>query len=207
MAGAESHVLTLIMHQLILATSNPSKAKEIQSVVPEGFHVITMNEAGLNVEIPEPFHTLEENSRHKAQTIYLMTGQDCFAEDTGLEVEALHGAPGVVSARYAGEPRNDQRNIQKLLNNLQNADNRKAQFRTVMTLYWDGQSHQFEGICKGHIIDAPKGSSGFGYDPIFIPEGSTHTFAEMSLEEKNTFSHRKKALVQMIDFLTTITTD
>jgi len=207
MAGTQSHLLFITMQQLILATSNPNKAKEIQSVLPQGFHVITMKEAGLDIDIPEPFSTLEENSHHKAHTIYLLTGQDCFAEDTGLEVDALQGAPGVISARYAGEPRNDQRNMQKLLNDLHNAENRKAQFRTVMTLFWDGRSHQFEGICKGHIIDAPKGSSGFGYDPLFIPEGSTHTFAEMSLEEKNTFSHRKKALVQMIDFLTTITTD
>jgi XTP/dITP diphosphohydrolase len=195
------------MHQLILATSNPNKAKEIQSVLQQGFHVITMKEAGFDTDIPEPFSTLEENSHHKAQTIYLLTGQDCFAEDTGLEVKALNGAPGVISARYAGEPRDDKKNIEKLLNDLHGAENRAAQFRTVMTLFWDGQSHQFEGICKGHIIDAPKGSSGFGYDPLFIPEGSTHTFAEMTLQEKNTFSHRKKALVQMIDFLTTITTD
>ena len=195
------------MHQLILATSNPNKAKEIQSVLPKGLRVITMKEAGLDVDIPEPFSTLEENSTHKAQTIYLMTGEDCFAEDTGLEVVALNGAPGVISARYAGEPRDDQRNIQKLLAELKSVENKTAQFRTVMTLYWDGKMYQFEGICKGKIIDAPIGEEGFGYDPVFIPEGSTHTFAEMRLEEKNVYSHRKKALMKMIDFLTTITTD
>lgn len=195
------------MHQLILATSNPNKAKEIQSVLPQGFHVITMKDAGIDMDIPEPFLTLEENSHTKAQTIYLMTGQDCFAEDTGLEVEALNGAPGVISARYAGEPRNDERNIQKLLQELTDTKNRNAQFRTVMTLFWDGKAQQFEGICKGKIIHEPKGTEGFGYDPLFIPEGSTHTFAEMGLQEKNTFSHRKKALQKMLDFLTTIITD
>jgi XTP/dITP diphosphohydrolase len=207
MAGTQSHVLPLTMHHLILATSNLNKAKEIQSVLPDGFHVLTMKEAGIDIEIPEPFHTLEENSRHKAQTIYLATGEDCFAEDTGLEVQALNGAPGVISARYSGEPRDDKRNIQKLLHELNGIENRSAQFRTVMTLFLDGKPYEFEGICKGQIIHEPKGTEGFGYDPVFIPDGSNHTFAEMGLQEKNIFSHRKKALVQMIDFLTTITTD
>jgi XTP/dITP diphosphohydrolase len=207
MAGTQSHVLPLTMHHLILATSNLNKAKEIQSVLPDGFHVLTMKEAGIDIEIPEPFHTLEENSRHKAQTIYLATGEACFAEDTGLEVQALNGAPGVISARYSGEPRDDKRNIQKLLHELNGIENRSAQFRTVMTLFLDGKPHEFEGICKGQIVHEPKGTEGFGYDPVFIPDGSNHTFAEMGLQEKNIFSHRKKALVQMIDFLTTITTD
>lgn len=195
------------MHQLILATANIHKAKEIQSILPDGFEVITMKEAGIDLDIPEPFETLEENSATKANTIYLLTGQDCFAEDTGLEVEALNGAPGVRSARFAGEPRSDQNNYKKLLNNLKKQTNRRAQFRTVMTLYWDGKEYQFEGVCKGTIIDKPKGTEGFGYDPVFIPDGSTHTFAEMGLQEKNKFSHRKKALMQMIDFLKTAITD
>jgi XTP/dITP diphosphohydrolase len=195
------------MHQLILATANIHKAKEIQSVLPAGFEVITMKEAGIDLDIPEPFETLEENSATKANTIYLLTGQDCFAEDTGLEVEALNGAPGVRSARYAGEPRSDENNYKKLLNELRKHTNRQAQFRTVMTLYFDGKEFQFEGICKGTIIDVPRGSEGFGYDPVFIPEGSTHTFAEMDLAEKNQYSHRKKALMKMIEFLKTTTTD
>jgi XTP/dITP diphosphohydrolase len=195
------------MHQLILATANIHKAKEIQSVLPGGFEVITMKEAGIDVDIPEPFETLEENSATKANTIYLLTGQDCFAEDTGLEVEALNGAPGVRSARYAGEPRSDENNYKKLLNELKQHINRQAQFRTVMTLYFDGKEFQFEGICKGTIIDKPRGSEGFGYDPVFIPYGSTHTFAEMELAEKNQYSHRKKALMKMIEFLKTTTTD
>jgi XTP/dITP diphosphohydrolase len=183
------------MHQLILATANIHKAKEIQSILPDGFEVITMKEAGIDLDIPEPFETLEENSATKANTIYLLTGQDCF------------GAPGVRSARFAGEPRSDQNNYKKLLNDLKKHTNRRAQFRTVMTLYWDGKEYQFEGVCKGTIIDEPKGTEGFGYDPVFIPDGSTHTFAEMGLQEKNKFSHRKKALMQMIDFLKTAITD
>jgi XTP/dITP diphosphohydrolase len=189
------------MHPLILATSNANKAREIQSLLPGHFEVITLKDAGIEQEIPEPFFTLEENSRHKASTIYLLTGKDCFAEDTGLETEALQGAPGVHSARYAGEPRNDLRNMEKLLNELNGETNRKAQFRTVMTLVLNGETHLFEGICKGQIAWSPRGTEGFGYDPVFVPDGSTLTFAEMDLEEKNRFSHRKKALFKMIDYL------
>ena len=189
------------MHPLILATSNPNKAKEIQSLLPGHFEVITLKEAGIEQEIPEPFFTLEENSRHKAFTIYSFTGKDCFAEDTGLETEVLKGAPGVHSARFAGEPRNDLRNMEKLLNELNGETNRKAQFRTVMTLVLNGETHLFEGICKGQITLSPRGTEGFGYDPVLVPEGSTLTFAEMGLEEKNRFSHRKKALFKMIDYL------
>lgn len=189
------------MHSLILATSNPNKAKEIQSLLPGHFEVITLKEAGIEQEIPEPYFTLEENSRHKASTIYSLTGKDCFAEDTGLETEALNGAPGVHSARFAGEPRNDLRNMEKLLNELNGETNRKAQFRTVMTLVLNGETHLFEGICEGQITLSPRGTEGFGYDPVFVPEGSTLTFAEMGLEEKNRFSHRKKALFKMIDYL------
>jgi XTP/dITP diphosphohydrolase len=195
------------MQQLILATSNINKAKEIQAVLPQTFSVVTMKEAGIDIEIPEPFATLEENAAHKANTIYLLSGQDCFAEDTGLEVDALNGAPGVISARYAEEPRDEERNIQKLLKELDGIHNRKAQFRTVMSLFINGQMHQFEGICTGNIINSPKGAEGFGYDPVFIPDGSSHTFAQMTIQEKNNFSHRKKALMKMIEFLTTTTTD
>jgi XTP/dITP diphosphohydrolase len=207
MAGVKRTFSNLIMHQLIFATANQNKAKEIQAALPQGFEVLTMKEAGVEQDIPEPFFTLEENAATKAQTIYLLTGQDCFAEDTGLEVEALHGAPGVHSARFAGEPRSDERNIQKLVQELQGQANRNAQFRTVMTLMLDGKQYQFEGSCKGTIIDTPRGNKGFGYDPVFIPEGSTHTFAEMGLDQKNQFSHRKKALMKMIEFLKTAITE
>jgi XTP/dITP diphosphohydrolase len=189
------------MEQLILATSNSNKTKEIQSLFPSTFQLINLKEAGIDSEIPEPFQTLEENSNHKAYTVYLLTGMDCFAEDTGLEVDALHGEPGVLSARYAGEPRNDQRNIKKLLLKMDGMSNRNAQFKTVMTLYLNGQKISFEGICKGEISLSPKGTDGFGYDPVFIPTGSKLTFAEMSLDQKNQFSHRKKALYKMIDYL------
>lgn len=189
------------MHPLILATSNANKAREIQSLLPVHFEVITLKQAGIEQEIPEPFFTLEENSRHKASTIYLLTGKNCFAEDTGLETEALNGAPGVHSARYAGEPRNDLRNMEKLLHELNRETNRKAQFRTVMTLVLNGETHLFEGICKGQIVMSLRGTEGFGYDPVFVPDGSKLTFAEMGLEEKNRFSHRKKALFKMIDYL------
>lgn len=195
------------MHQLIFATSNPNKVKEIQAAMPDAFRVITMKEAGIDMEIPEPFATLEENSRTKASTIYLLTGQDCFGEDTGLEVEALTGAPGVMSARYSGEPVNYKRNYEKLLSEMKGKENRKARFRAVITLVFDGKEHQFEGICNGHIIHEPRGHEGFGYDPVFIPEGSTHTFAEMGMQKKNKFNHRIKALALMIDFLKTTTTN
>lgn len=185
----------------IFATSNANKTKEIESALPEGFHIITMKDAGLTIEIPEPFSTLEENSRHKAKTIYELTGKNCFAEDTGLEVESLQGAPGVRSARFSGEPRNDDRNIQKLLSLLQNTPIRRARFRTVITLIEDGNEHQFEGTCSGTIVHEKKGTEGFGYDPVFQPDGSSCTFAQLQMSEKNKFSHRKKALSFMIDFL------
>ncbi len=160
-----------------------------------------MKEAGIELDIPEPFETLEENSKHKAITIYQLTKKNCFSEDTGLEVESLNNEPGVRSARYAGETKSDQENIEKLLLHLNGTENRTARFRTVMTLIVNGDVYQFEGICTGKINDKPTGMHGFGYDPVFIPDGSNHTFAEMVLAEKNKFSHRKKALKKMLAFL------
>jgi XTP/dITP diphosphohydrolase len=192
-----------MIREYIFATGNKNKAIEIESALPIGFAVKTLAEAGIDVDITEPFDTLEENSRHKAVTIYNLVRQNCFAEDTGLEVESLNNEPGVRSARYAGEPRNDQKNIEKLLDALKDFENRTARFRTVITLVENGTEYQFEGICNGMINGSPKGTEGFGYDPVFIPEGSTHTFAQMQLAEKNKFSHRKKALSKMIDFLNT----
>ena len=189
----------------IFATSNVNKAREIESALPEGFRIITMKDAGFDIDIPEPFTTLEENSRHKAQTIYKLTGQNCFAEDTGLEVESLQGAPGVRSARFAGLQRNDERNMQKLLALMKNTHNRRAHFRTVITLIEKGKEFQFEGVCYGSIIEEKRGKEGFGYDPVFRPEGSLRTFAELTLAEKNECSHRKKALSSMIAYLKTNT--
>ncbi len=187
--------------ELIFATSNEHKAKEIQSLLPDGYRILTLKAAGLDVDIPEPFDTIEENSKHKAQTIFNLTGKDCFAEDTGLEVTALNGAPGVKSARFAGEPPDDQRNIARLLQEMKQYENREARFKTVITLILTKTEHQFTGICPGIIGKQPLGTNGFGYDPVFIPQGSTLTFAQMNLSGKNLFSHRKQALSSMIQFL------
>lgn len=186
---------------LIFASANRNKAVEIQALLPAGFTVLTMKEIGWQTDIPEPFDTLEANSRTKAQTIYTFCGKNVFAEDTGLEVDALNGAPGVKSARYAGEPANDHNNVQRLLQDLAAANQRSARFRTVITLIFEGKEYQFEGICTGTIAAMPAGAAGFGYDPVFIPMGAAHTFAQMELTEKNRYSHRKKALAAMIAFL------
>lgn len=188
---------------LIFATNNQHKVDEIRSVIGNRFTVITMKEAGIDIDIPEPHETLHENASEKSKTIFSITHQNCFSEDTGLEVKALNGEPGVKSARYAGEDRNFDANIHKLLQKLEGNTNREAQFRTVISLILNEKEHLFEGICKGTIIHEKRGSSGFGYDPVFIPEGSEKTFAEMSLEEKNLYSHRRKATDLLIAFLKT----
>jgi XTP/dITP diphosphohydrolase len=187
--------------QLIFATNNQNKVSEIRSVLGNTFEIITLKEAGINIDIPEPHNTLEENATEKSTVINKLTGKNCFSEDTGLEVFALNGEPGVKSARYAGEHADFKNNISKLLNNLTGIANRSAQFRTVISLLLDGKEYQFEGICKGNIINEEKGTNGFGYDAIFIPDGSTKTFAEMEMNEKNKYSHRKKASAKFIDFL------
>lgn len=189
------------MYQLIFATNNRNKVAEIQSLVGNDFTIIPLKEAGIDKDIPEPHDSLEANAAEKARTIFSMTQQDCFSEDTGLEIKALHGAPGVKSARYAGEDRDFQANIDKVLLNLNNQQDRAAQFRTVICLIWKGQEYYFEGICEGRIDTKMHGEKGFGYDPIFIPTGSTKSFAEMNLEEKNKFSHRQKAVTQLFEFL------
>lgn len=189
------------MYTLIFATNNAHKIAEIQSLVGPDFSIIDMKSAGIDIDIPEPHHTLNENALEKAQTIFNITKTNCFSEDTGLEIEALNGAPGVKSARYAGEDRNFQANIDKVLDQLKNIENRKAQFRTVICLIWEGQTYYFEGICKGHISISMQGEKGFGYDPIFVPEGSNKSFAQMNMEEKNRFSHRQKAVTQLFEFL------
>lgn len=203
MAGIKTNAgpVNLFMQQLIFASGNRHKAEEIEAALPEGFRILTMKDAGVEEEIPEPFDTLEENSKHKAQFLAKRLQQDCFAEDTGLEVEALNGEPGVRSARYAGEGKDFSANTDKLLANMLGQTNRRARFRTVFSLILDGKLYQFEGICNGTILENKAGTGGFGYDPVFLPDGSSKAFAEMTMEEKNQYSHRKKGLELMIDFL------
>lgn len=187
--------------ELIFATNNPNKVKEIQTAIGESLKIISLAEAGINIEIPEPHDTLEDNAREKARTIHQLTGKNCFSEDTGLETTALGGEPGVHSARYAGNDGNFDSNINKLLNRLGAIPDRSARFRTVIALIWEGQEYLFEGICEGAITTERHGEGGFGYDPIFLPKGSTRTFGEMSLEEKNRYSHRRKAADKLVLFL------
>ena len=187
--------------ELIFATNNRHKAEEVQSIVPTSIKITTLKQAGINVDIPEPYNTLEENAAEKGRKIYSYTGKNCFGEDTGLEVTALHGEPGVYSARYAGENKSSEKNMEKLLLNLKPYKDRSAQFRTVIFLILENKEYFFEGICKGTIAFEPKGNQGFGYDPVFVPDDSTKTFAEMTLKEKNNHSHRKKAITELVTFL------
>jgi XTP/dITP diphosphohydrolase len=190
------------MEKLIFATNNKNKVTEIRNVLGNLFDIITLEEAGILIDIPEPHDTLEANASEKSFTIYKLTQKNCFSEDTGLEVKVLNGEPGVKSARYAGEDRAFDANIKKLLLNLEGIENRRAHFRTVISLILNEKEYQFEGICEGEIIKEQRGTNGFGYDPVFIPNGSTKTFAEMDMNEKNKFSHRKKAMNKLIEFLT-----
>lgn len=189
------------MDTIIFATNNKHKVEEVQSILDGKWSVISLKEAGILIDIPEPHESLEENASEKSNTIYKRTGKNCFSEDTGLEVWSLNGAPGVHSARYAGEEKSFSANIDKLLYELSNASDRRARFRTVISLQLNGKEFLFEGICEGIIIDHPKGKDGFGYDPVFIPDGDTRTFAEMSIAEKNHYSHRRKAMDKLILFL------
>lgn len=189
------------MDTLIFATNNPDKVKEVRSILKNQFEVLSLTETGLHIDIPEPYDTLEQNACEKARVVHTITNSNCFGEDTGLEVDALNGEPGVKSARYAGSGRSAEENVEKLLTNLKDNKNRKAQFKTVLCIVYDGKQNIFEGICKGEITEKKYGESGFGYDPVFIPEGADKTFAEMTLDEKNIYSHRKKAFQKLIDFL------
>jgi XTP/dITP diphosphohydrolase len=189
------------METLIFATNNQNKVDEIRLVLGNSFNIITLKEAGIDIDIPEPHDTLEANASEKSSVIHKLTHKNCFSEDTGLEVEALNGEPGVKSARYAGEGRSFENNIEKLLENLKLHSSKQARFRTVISLILNDKEYLFEGICPGVITNNMKGRNGFGYDPVFIPDGSRKTFAEMSMEEKSMFSHRKKALVKLIEFL------
>ena len=193
--------------KLIFASNNQHKIEELKAFAGKELEIISLKDAGIDIDIPEPHDTLEENASEKSWTIYKLTGNDCFSEDTGLEIEALNGEPGVKSARYAGEARSFKENIEKVLNKLVNETNRKARFRAVISLIIEGKETQFEGICKGKIIDNPQGTEGFGYDPIFIPDGSKRSFAEMSIEEKNRFNHRTKAAAKLVAFLQNMKTN
>lgn len=187
--------------QLVFATNNANKIKEIRSLLGDLFEIITLQEAGIDIDIPEPHDTLEENAREKSSVIYKMTGHSCFSEDTGLEVMALGGAPGVLSARYAGEQKSAADNIAKLLQELKGKTDRSARFRTVISLIIDGEEHQFEGVSQGRILEQAQGSEGFGYDPVFAPDGQDRSFAEMSLAEKNQYSHRARAFAGLAAYL------
>ena len=189
------------MSTLIFATNNQHKVDEIRSVIGSKFNIITLKEGGIDIDIPEPFDTIAENAIEKARVIHRLSGKNVFSEDTGLEVDALNGEPGVKSARYAGDGKNFQANIDKLLTNLGPHENKKARFRTVICLVLNNEQYLFEGICEGRIIHEQKGGKGFGYDPIFIPEGSDRTFAEMEMDEKNVYSHRRKATDKLVEFL------
>ena len=186
---------------LIFATNNQHKVEEILTIVGDKFNIITLKEAGITIDIPEPHDTIEANASEKSHTIFKLTQQNCFGEDTGLEVEALHGEPGVKSARYAGEEKSFDANIDKLLKNLQEIEDRSAHFKTVISLMWQGKEYLFEGITEGQILFERRGNYGFGYDPVFMPEESNKSFGEMDLAEKNVYSHRRKATDKLIDFL------
>lgn len=188
---------------LIFATNNQHKADEIRVVLDGLFEIKTLKDAGIFIDIPEPYNTLEENATEKSRVIHDLTKGNCFSEDTGLEVAALNGEPGVRSARYADGETDFKNNIEKLLFKLEGITQRTAQFRTVISLVLEGKEYQFEGICKGHIIEEERGTNGFGYDPVFIPEGADKTFAEMNMQEKTVFSHRKKATQKFVEFLST----
>jgi XTP/dITP diphosphohydrolase len=189
------------MTPLIFATNNSNKVEEIQAAIGDIVQVTSLKEAGINIEIPEPHDSLEANALEKSRTIFNLTNLNCFSEDTGLEVSALNGEPGVKSARYAGEAKDFEKNIKKLLMNLEGHSNRNALFRTVISLIFEKKEYLFEGVCEGQIIDHKRGSKGFGYDPIFLPSGSNLTFAEMDINQKNLFSHRKKAADKLVLFL------
>lgn len=190
------------MRTLLFATRNAHKVAELRLALQGRFHIVSLDEAGLPVDIPEPHPTLEENAAEKSAYIHRLTGGDCFSEDTGLEVGALGGEPGARSARYAGEPADDGRNRERLLERMQGVTDRRARFKTVISLMLDGEEHRFTGICEGTVTEEARGGLGFGYDPVFIPEGAERTFAEMPASEKNLYSHRRKATDRLVAFLT-----
>ncbi len=190
------------MKQIVFATNNKHKLDEVRAIVGMYFDVLSLSDIGCHEDIPETGDTFEENAIMKARYIKEKYGYDCFADDSGLEVTALNNAPGVFSARYAGEPSNSLRNIEKLMQNMQGIADRSARFRTCIALLYAGEEYIFEGCIEGSIIDTLRGENGFGYDPLFMPQGYDITFAEMSSDEKNKISHRAIATKRLVEFLT-----
>ena len=187
--------------KIIFATNNAHKLSEVQAVLGDSFELVTPRMCGVEEDIPETAATLEGNASQKSHYLYEKTGLDCFADDTGLEVEALGGEPGVHSARYATDGHDFAANNRLLLKNLEGKENRRARFRTVISLIEGGEEHLFEGIVEGRIIDHESGEEGFGYDPLFVPDGFDRTFAEMTAEEKNAVSHRGRAVRNLVAYL------
>ncbi len=187
--------------KILFATNNAHKLSEVQAVLGDGYTLVTPRECGVMEEIPEEQETLEGNALQKARYLHDRTGLDCFADDTGLEVEALGGAPGVHSARYATDGHDFAANNRLLLKNLQSVENRRARFRTVIALILNGEEHLFEGVVEGRILDHETGHEGFGFDPLFVPDGCERTFAEMSAAEKNAISHRGRAVRKLAEYL------
>ena len=189
------------MRKLVFATNNAHKLEEVRAVLDNKIEIVSLNELGCYDDIPETADTLEGNALIKAEYVFNKFGMACIADDTGLEVEALNGEPGVYSARYGGEPHNAQKNMQKLLTNLKGIENRKARFRTVIVLKDAERELYFEGTIHGHISEAPSGAAGFGYDPVFVPDGYDKSFAELGAELKNRISHRALAVEKLVQFL------
>lgn len=187
--------------KIVFASGNKNKLKEIQAALPLGVEVVSMRDVGVTEEIPETTGTLEGNAEQKARFVFEKTGLACFSDDTGLEIEALNGRPGVDSAIYAGEPRSNERNIEMVLKEMEGQTNRNAQFRSVFCYCAEGGTFYFEGIVKGKLGVGIRGADGFGYDGIFHPEGNSRTFAQMSIEEKKMLSHRAKALKKFLEFI------
>lgn len=192
------------MKEIVFATNNDHKRREVELMLEGKYRILTLKEIGVTEDIPEEEPTLEGNAAAKARYVYERFGRDCFADDTGLEVSALNGAPGVHTARYAGEAKDAEQNMAKLLGALEGQADRTAQFRTSICLIVDGEESFFNGIAKGTITEERSGTQGFGYDPIFTPEGEVRTFAEMTDQEKNVLSHRGKAVRQLIEHLRSI---
>lgn len=188
------------MIKIVFATNNKNKIKEVQKLLPNNIELIGLKDIGCEDDIPETQHTIKGNSIQKVNYINSKYNLDCFADDTGLEISALNGDPGVLSARYAGSERNSKKNIEKVLKNLNNIKNRNARFKTVIALSYKGEILTFEGVCEGVISNEIQGDGGFGYDPIFKPNGINKTFAELSFDEKNKISHRAIAIKKLIDY-------
>lgn len=192
------------MIQLVFATNNLNKLKEVQALIPEHIKLLSLKDIGCFEDVPETQNTIEGNAIQKAEYIKKKYSYDCFADDTGLEVNALNGAPGVYSARYAGEQRSATDNTNKLLTELNSKSNRNAQFKTVIALHLNNELITFKGICKGEITTSKHGEKGFGYDPVFKPNGTNQTFAQMELKQKNSIGHRGKAVSKLVDFLNSL---